>query len=264
MLRVEAGGRPIAVVLSDRLRRRRLRRFATSVAEALLLASENRRLTAELQASLEQVRDSRARILAAGDDTRRRIERDLHDGAQQLLISTGIKLNLAAAQAERGTAALGQVLDEARLSSTGRWPSSATWRAGSRRRPGARQPRQRATGAGAALGGADDRRVTGDREPDERAAATVYFVVAECLTNVAKHAGASRATVEVELEDPVGIRVTDDGRGGATPGRRRYRAAWPRRPRRGPGWPARRRRPGPAARRSTATVPARAVRGATP
>ena len=87
VLRVEAEGRPIAVVLAERidLVDSGLR---DSVAQALLLAAENRRLTAELRASLEQVRDSRARIVAAGDDTRRRIERDLHDGAQQLLIST--------------------------------------------------------------------------------------------------------------------------------------------------------------------------------
>ena len=84
-----------------------------SVAQALLLAAENRRLTAELRASLQQVRDSRARIVAAGDDARRRIERNLHDGAQQLLISTGIKLNLAAARAGEGDAALAGALDEA-------------------------------------------------------------------------------------------------------------------------------------------------------
>ena len=84
------------------------------MAEALLLAAENRRLTAELQASLEQVRDSRARILSASDETRRRIERDLHDGAQQLLISTGIKLNLAATRAGEGDAeALAGVLEDA-------------------------------------------------------------------------------------------------------------------------------------------------------
>ena len=106
-----------------------------SVAQALLLAAENRRLTAELQASLEEVRESRTRILTASDDTRRRIERDLHDGAQQLLISTGIKLNLAAVQAQRGDAeTLAQVLEEAQASSTAPWARSAAWQAGSRRR----------------------------------------------------------------------------------------------------------------------------------
>ena len=71
-----------------------------SVAEALRLSTENRRLTEELEDSLEQVRESRARIQSASDETRKRIERDLHDGAQQLLISTGVKLNLASARAE--------------------------------------------------------------------------------------------------------------------------------------------------------------------
>jgi signal transduction histidine kinase len=57
--------------------------------------------------------------------------------------------------------------------------------------------------------------VVGDHEPDPGAAATAYFTAAECLTNVAKHAGAARVTVEVTLGDPVLVRVTDDGRGGA-------------------------------------------------
>ena len=113
VLAVEADGRPIALVLSDRLDLLDPG-VRDSVAQALLLSSENRRLTAELQASLEQVRDSRARILTASDETRRRIERDLHDGAQQLLIAIGIKLNLAATRAaEEDPEALTGVLEEA-------------------------------------------------------------------------------------------------------------------------------------------------------
>jgi signal transduction histidine kinase len=59
-------------------------------------------------------------------------------------------------------------------------------------------------------------RVAGDEEPDERTSSTVYFVVAECLANVVKHAHADRASVEVTLSDPVRVSVRDDGRGGAT------------------------------------------------
>ena len=151
-LPVEAGGRRIAVVLSDRLRELDPG-VRDSVAEALLLSSENRRLTAELQASLEQVRDSRARILTASDDTRRRIERDLHDGAQQLLISTGIKLNLAATEAARGdTETLARVLEDAQAELN---RALTELRHLARRdrshRTRARQPGQRAPGAGHAL-----------------------------------------------------------------------------------------------------------------
>ena len=187
------------------------------MAEALLLAAENRRLTAELQASLEQVRDSRARILSASDDTRRRIERDLHDGAQQLLISTGIKLNLAATRAGEGDAeALAGVLEEAQAElnralaelrnlASGIAPTALVHGTleNALRELALRSPVPTSV------------RVTGDGEPDESTAATVYFVAAECLTNVAKHAGAARATLEVRLGDPVRVTVTDDGHGGA-------------------------------------------------
>jgi len=58
-------------------------------------------------------------------------------------------------------------------------------------------------------------RVTGSGHPTELAASTIYYVVAECLTNIAKHAHAKTAAVEVELADPIRLSVTDDGRGGA-------------------------------------------------
>ncbi len=216
-IRVEAAGRPIAVVMSDRLGDVDVG-VRDSVAEALLLAAENRRLAAELQASLEQVRDSRARILTASDDTRRRIERDLHDGAQQLLISTGIKLNLAAAQAERGDAeTLARVLEEAQTElnralsdirnlASGIAPTALVH--------GTLDNALRELALASPI--TTSVRVTGADQPDEHTAATVYFVVAECLANVAKHARASRAGVDVHLGDTVELRVTDDGVGGAT------------------------------------------------
>ena len=215
-LEVEAGGRPIAVVLSDHLAEVDPG-VRESVAEALLLAAENRRLTAELQVSLEQVRDSRSRILSASDDTRRQIERDLHDGAQQLMISTGIKLNLAVAHAERGETELLGVLEEA-ASELNRALAEL------RNLAGGIAPAALVHGSltnalqEVALRSAVPTtvRVVGAEQPDERLAATVYFVVAECLANVAKHANASAAAVDVRLEDPVRVTVTDNGRGGAT------------------------------------------------
>jgi hypothetical protein len=60
--------------------------------------------------------------------------------------------------------------------------------------------------------------ITGDREPDLREQTTIYFMVAECLTNVAKHAGAARAHVALDLGESVRVIVSDDGSGGADPG----------------------------------------------
>jgi signal transduction histidine kinase len=216
VLRVEAEGRPIALVTAERLDAVDAG-VRDSVAEALLLAAENRRLTAELRASLEQVRDSRARIVAAEDETKRRIERDLHDGAQQLLISTGIKLNLAANRAGARDPALAGVLDEAsaelnkalaelRSLASGIAPTSLVH--------GSLDNALRELAMRSAV--PTTVRVTGDGEPDDAVASTVYFVVAECLANVAKHADAEHAVVEVTLGSPVRVGVRDDGHGGAT------------------------------------------------
>jgi signal transduction histidine kinase len=216
VLRVEAAGRPIAVVLAEQLDVVDAP-VRDSVAEALRLAAENRRLDAELRASLAQTRDSRARILSASDDTRRKIERDLHDGAQQLLISTGIKLNLAAAHAGRvEDPELAQVIGEA---------SDELNRglAELRRLAGGIAPTALVHGSlGNALGELALRssvpvtvRVTGEGAPPAGVTTTLYFVVAECLANIGKHAEATHGLVEVELGDPVSVRVSDDGVGGA-------------------------------------------------
>ena len=66
-----------------------------SVAGAMRLAVENDRLAAEVEAQLQEVRASRARIVEAGDVERRRVERDLHDGAQQRLVSLSLELQVA-------------------------------------------------------------------------------------------------------------------------------------------------------------------------
>lgn len=217
VLTVDAAEVPVALVVSDRLdwvgpgvR--------DSLAEALRLAAENRRLTAELRASLDQVRESRARILTASDDARRRIERDLHDGAQQLLVSTGIKLNLAAARASgagstqdlvaalaEASEHLNRALAELRQVAGGIAPTALVH--GSL--TNALQELALRSTVPTTV------RVDGEAVPDDATASTVYFVVAECLTNVAKHARAGRATVDVALEDPIRFSVTDDGCGGA-------------------------------------------------
>ena len=103
-----------------------------SVAGAMRLAVENDRLTAEVEAQLTEVRASRARIVAAGDAERQRVERDLHDGAQQRLVALTLALRLARTR-------LGDDADPAVRSAWSRHPtrrrprspSSASWPAAS-------------------------------------------------------------------------------------------------------------------------------------
>ncbi len=103
----------------DRARRREGRRdrprpalldepeLVRAAGAAAALALHNQRLDAELRARYEELRASRARLVAAGDDARRRIERDLHDGAQQHLVSLALTLRLARLATEDGTKAAG-------------------------------------------------------------------------------------------------------------------------------------------------------------
>jgi signal transduction histidine kinase len=190
-----------------------------AVTEALRLSTENRRLSDELRDIVEQVRESRARIQSAADETRKQIERDLHDGAQQLLISTGVKLNLASARVEQSgdsqlaatlaeaSCELGRALSELRQLASGITPTALV-------HGGLRDALQelalRCPVPVSVL-------TTGDSDPGSARNSTAYFVVAECLANVAKHAGARAATVEVELGEVLLVTVADDGRGGADP-----------------------------------------------
>jgi signal transduction histidine kinase len=189
------------------------------VAEALRLSTENRLLQEELAASLVQVRESRSRIVQASDEARRRIERDLHDGAQQLLISTGAKLNLASARVDaahdpdladaltQASDELGRALTELRSLARGITPTALVHGslADALEDLALRSP------VPATL------QVVGTAPVQPEVAATAYFVVAECLANVAKHAHASAVHVSVELGDPLRVVVRDDGLGGADP-----------------------------------------------
>jgi signal transduction histidine kinase len=183
---------------------------------AAALALENQRLAAELRARIEELRASRARIVEAGDTERRRLERDLHDGAQARLVALAMKLRLARRRAEgapevaalldESSADLQESLDELRELARGIHPAVLTDR-----------------GLGAALRSLADRAplpVELASEPPEDlpppVATAIYFVVAEALTNVAKYAQAGEATVSVQrVADRVVVEVADDGRGGA-------------------------------------------------
>jgi signal transduction histidine kinase len=167
----------------------------------------------------EEVAASRARIVAATDDERRRVVRDLHDGAQQRLVHTIVTLKLAclALQSEEADAPalLNEALDQAEQATAelrelahGILPTVLT-RGGLRAGVAAlasRMPVEVETD------------VSVGRLP-AAVEATAYFVVSETLTNVAKHAHARRAAVTASVEDgTLRVQVRDDGVGGAQPG----------------------------------------------
>jgi PAS domain S-box-containing protein len=162
---------------------------------------------------------SRRRIVATADETRRRIERDLHDGAQQRLVSTALTLKLAElAVAEQSTnatqlvrdalASTEQAVEELRELARGIHPAVLT-RSGLE---AALKALARRSPVAVAL----DVRLE-DRLPAETEA-TIYFVVSEALTNAAKHAAASEVTVTLSAtRTGVELSIDDDGVGGADP-----------------------------------------------
>lgn len=187
-----------------------------AVAAATRLALDNQRLAREVEANLEEVRASRKRLLDASDAERARMERDLHDGAQQRLVTLGLRLRtrseLAADVDERITyAALADELDgalaELRDLARGLHPTAVT----------------QAGLAGAVEGLADRCQVPIEVDiPDHRYPQAVevaaWFVIAEAVTNAVKHARATRITVQARpTADVLTLTVSDDGVGGAVP-----------------------------------------------
>jgi PAS domain S-box-containing protein len=180
------------------------------------LAAEQARLLAEAErAQSRELAASRRRLVEAADAERRRLGRDLHDGAQQRLVNVVIALQMAIADSASETAAqelVASALDEARTAieelrelATGLHPSILVNR-------GLRA-------AIVALTARAPLPVSFD-VPDVRLPVSVeaacYFVTAEALTNVAKHASASEAHVDVRIDDEfVVLTIADDGRGGA-------------------------------------------------
>jgi signal transduction histidine kinase len=164
---------------------------------------------------------SRARIAAAADETRRRIERDLHDGIQQRLVSLGLELRAAQATVplqlvelaeglSRVAKGLTRVSEELREISHGIHPAILS--------DGGLEPALRALRRRSAIPVELDLR-PGRRLPEPIEVAT-YYVVSEALTNAAKHAQASVVNVELEANDVMlRLAIGDDGIGGADPGR---------------------------------------------
>jgi PAS domain S-box-containing protein len=170
----------------------------------------------------EELHASRARIVEAADNARRRIERDLHDGAQQRLVALALEVRMARARVDKDPASappflerIGKELTEAsadlRELARGIHPAVLTERGLA---PAIDALVSRAPVPVEVIG------LPADRLPPATEA-TAYFTVAEALTNVAKYAGASHATVRMAREDGVlAVEVRDDGVGGAraTPG----------------------------------------------
>jgi signal transduction histidine kinase len=167
---------------------------------------------------LEQLKASRQRLVAAQDEERRRIERDLHDGVQQRLVTLALTLRMAAANA--GTlprAGLGETLGGAAQEAT------ATLAELRRLARGIHPSIVTEGGLAAAIESVVERaplpvelRLGEVEGLPTSVEVTVYYLVAEALTNVAKHADAAAATVTVEREgDRLRVEVGDDGIGGA-------------------------------------------------
>ena len=202
---------PVATALLGTLMVARLR--------ARRLFDANARLQGQVEAQLEEVRASRARIVEAGDRERRRVERDLHDGAQQRLVALSLELQMA-------RRALGEGGDPAVRRSLERAADEATAALAELRdlALGIHPLILTESGLGAAVESLADRTsvdVAVDVGPERYPPAVegaAYFVISEALANVAKYANASKATVRVRgLDDHLSIEIDDDGIGGADP-----------------------------------------------
>jgi len=188
----------------------RLEKFTELVGTAIASADSRAQLAA-----------SRARVIAAGDDARRRIERDLHDGAQQRLVTLAValrraepkipkKLNELRADIARVAQGLKTAVEELRETSQGIHPAVLT--------EGGLVPALKALGRRSAV------RVklatTIEHRLPDQVEIAAYHTVSEAITNASKHAGATKLWVSMRLEDEVlHLSIRDDGIGGADPRR---------------------------------------------
>jgi signal transduction histidine kinase len=186
-----------------------------AVGAAAAIALENGRLEAELRARLQELHGSRTRVVEAQQNERRRLERDLHDGAQQRLVALALELGVLAeanrdpatqTRLKRARGEVAQSLDELRDVARGLHPAVVS-------------------GHGLVIALESLVAVTplevqlkSDGLPrlPEHLEVAAYYVVAESLTNAAKHAQASQITVEVQVADnTLIVEIVDDGIGGA-------------------------------------------------
>ena len=215
---LENDGESIAAVVHDRALREDPGLLAATVA-LLRLALDNERLTAEVREQLADVRASRARLVEASEAERRRIERDLHDGAQQRLIAVALALQEARTEAARQSSnatfvhrldetadELLAAIDELRELARGIHPAVLTddglHMAVTSLARRARLPIELDITLNGRLPAAVE--------------ATAYYVVAEGLTNVTRHARAKSASIRIaQCPEHLEIDISDDGDGGA-------------------------------------------------
>ena len=172
-----------------------------------------------LESSRAELTSSRARVVAAADEARRRIERDLHDGTQQRLLSLALELRAAEAhvppglpglkaQLSRVAQGLAEVVEDLQEISRGIHPAVLS--------KGGLGPAIKALARRSVV--PVELHLRTDRRLPERIEVAAYYVVSEALTNAAKHSHASVVQVEVEATDAVlRLAVSDDGVGGADP-----------------------------------------------
>jgi signal transduction histidine kinase len=213
---VERDGRRVAAIIHD-AELDASRELVEAAAAAASLAIDNERLKADLRARLEELRESRLRIVEAGDAARRRIERDLHDGAQQQLVALALQLRMLKTHSkdpqlepaiDELSAQLNAALAELRELARGIHPTILSDR-----------------GLGPAIDALATRakvpivsRVAIEERLPERVEAAIYFLVAEALTNVARYAHASSVRLDVRRDgDHVVVTIADDGVGGVDP-----------------------------------------------
>jgi signal transduction histidine kinase len=213
---VKRGGKPVAALVHDASLQNEPA-LLDAVVAAAGIALENGRLESELRARVEELRRSRSRIVEVAQTERRRLERDLHDGAQQRLVTLSLQLRTLESEFS-GNRDARRLLDEARHEldeslrelrelARGIHPAVLTEH-----------------GLGIALDGLVARAtipvelvVELDSRPPEAVELAAYYLVAESLTNIGKHAEATSARVEVAREDAsLVVVVADDGVGGAS------------------------------------------------
>ncbi len=216
---VERDGQPVAALVHDTALAENAE-LVQSVCAAAALTLENERLQAALRARLAELQASRARLVEATETERRRIERDLHDGTQQRLVSLAMSLGLAESKLADDPSAAAPLVREARETlalalaelrelSQGIYPSLLT---------------ERGLGAAlddlcrrAALPATLDASLPVRLPPQVEAAA--YFVTSEALANAAKHSHATEVRIRARLERRLLlVEIADDGIGGAGTG----------------------------------------------
>jgi signal transduction histidine kinase len=218
LLPITAGdGSPIAVIRHDRALAEN-ERLLDGVSTALRLSMDNRQLRGEIERTLDQVRESRQRIVEAGDEARKRLERDLHDGSQQQLVALAMQLRTVITSARNAgqddvadeleglLTRLSVALRELRELARGIHPTALV-----------------EGGLALALPELASRcpvPVVVEADLPERmpelVESTGYFVASECLANIARHSQARQAWLRAEREgETLRLTVRDNGRGGA-------------------------------------------------